>query len=439
LPQILRKYMLFTFKNIGIVREASVKLDGLTVIGGENDTGKSTVGKLLFAIVKGISRYEQDVAEAREDKINAALKKLQTNFGFEISSSIISGLSNLPPEAKSEIFLNEEIERFRKRKENKKIEEKFIETIEDFKNSLPFRDLLGKIIKKGLKRVLHSEFYSEITPRFSPNIVSEIDFSTEKNAFFKAEIKKDEIDSVQFEGKLFEDVTFIETPIVLQLYSVLNHADTLLELESDNKANRLDSISRPKVSLHLKDLISKVESVQYSQKSDFDSKNSDFDSDFIKKIAKIVGGEFVFDNNRRDFIFQKNNGANVRAANTASGIKSFGLIQLLLEARFLDSKSLLVLDEPETHLHPKWQVEYARLIVELVKNDIPVLCTSHSPYLIQALKVFSGAAGISEKTNFYLAEREENEHRTAIISDVTNNLNRLFQKLAEPLRNLVWQ
>ena len=37
-------------KNIGMINEANVKIDGLSVIAGENDTGKSTVGKALFFI-----------------------------------------------------------------------------------------------------------------------------------------------------------------------------------------------------------------------------------------------------------------------------------------------------------------------------------------------------------------------------------------------------
>ena len=38
-------------KNIGMIKEANVKIDGLTVIAGENDTGKSTVGKALYLIL----------------------------------------------------------------------------------------------------------------------------------------------------------------------------------------------------------------------------------------------------------------------------------------------------------------------------------------------------------------------------------------------------
>ena len=44
--------MKLNIKNIGMIKEADVKLDGLTVIAGENDTGKSTLGKILFATVK---------------------------------------------------------------------------------------------------------------------------------------------------------------------------------------------------------------------------------------------------------------------------------------------------------------------------------------------------------------------------------------------------
>ena len=41
-------------KNIGIVKKATMDIDGLTVIAGENDSGKSTVGKVLYCLIKTI-------------------------------------------------------------------------------------------------------------------------------------------------------------------------------------------------------------------------------------------------------------------------------------------------------------------------------------------------------------------------------------------------
>ncbi len=39
-------------KKIGLLPKAKIILDGLTVIAGENDTGKSTIGKVIFSIIK---------------------------------------------------------------------------------------------------------------------------------------------------------------------------------------------------------------------------------------------------------------------------------------------------------------------------------------------------------------------------------------------------
>lgn len=48
--------MKLKLNNIGIIKEAEIKIDGLTVIAGKNDSGKSTVGKVLFTLIKTISQ-----------------------------------------------------------------------------------------------------------------------------------------------------------------------------------------------------------------------------------------------------------------------------------------------------------------------------------------------------------------------------------------------
>ena len=42
--------MRIKISNIGKIKEADVTINGITVIAGENNTGKSTVGKALYAI-----------------------------------------------------------------------------------------------------------------------------------------------------------------------------------------------------------------------------------------------------------------------------------------------------------------------------------------------------------------------------------------------------
>ena len=42
--------MIFSINNIGIIKSAEVKVDGLTVISGANNSGKTTVGKALYSV-----------------------------------------------------------------------------------------------------------------------------------------------------------------------------------------------------------------------------------------------------------------------------------------------------------------------------------------------------------------------------------------------------
>jgi predicted ATPase len=113
----------------------------------------------------------------------------------------------------------------------------------------------------------------------------------------------------------------------------------------------------------------------------------------------------------------------------AHGIKSFGILQMLLENGYISEKGILIFDEPEVQLHPKWQLEYAKIIVNFVKYGIIVIVNSHSPYMIEALKKYSELFKIDNKTNFYLADNN------LIYQEKESNaltLERIFEKLSSP-------
>jgi len=47
--------MQLAIKNIGLIKNANIKIDNLTIIAGENDNGKSNVGfNLLKSLIKWI-------------------------------------------------------------------------------------------------------------------------------------------------------------------------------------------------------------------------------------------------------------------------------------------------------------------------------------------------------------------------------------------------
>ena len=53
--------MELNIKNFARIKEASIKLDGITVIAGENNTGKSTIGKILFASLNSLNDIDTKV------------------------------------------------------------------------------------------------------------------------------------------------------------------------------------------------------------------------------------------------------------------------------------------------------------------------------------------------------------------------------------------
>lgn len=50
--------MKLVLENIGMLVHAELDLKNLSIIAGENDNGKSTIGKVVFCIIKAISRYK---------------------------------------------------------------------------------------------------------------------------------------------------------------------------------------------------------------------------------------------------------------------------------------------------------------------------------------------------------------------------------------------
>ena len=73
--------MELTLKNVGIIKDSTIKLDGLTVITGPNNSGKSTVGKALYSLIRtevlSPSEYAEEVAHTKSNCLLALSKELR--------------------------------------------------------------------------------------------------------------------------------------------------------------------------------------------------------------------------------------------------------------------------------------------------------------------------------------------------------------------------
>ncbi|MCZ9981201.1 hypothetical protein OFR20_06670 [Brachyspira hyodysenteriae] len=62
--------MKLTIKNFARIKEAEINIDGITIIAGENNTGKSTVGKILFSCFNSLNNLEKAILSDRKKAIN---------------------------------------------------------------------------------------------------------------------------------------------------------------------------------------------------------------------------------------------------------------------------------------------------------------------------------------------------------------------------------
>lgn len=120
--------------------------------------------------------------------------------------------------------------------------------------------------------------------------------------------------------------------------------------------------------------------------------------------------------------------------NLSSGILIFGTLKKLLLEGVISYNSILLIDTLEYSLHPKWQILFAELIVLLHKEfNTHILLNTHSPYLLEAIEVYSKKYDVQDKCKYYLAK---NVNNFSSIEDVTNNLEAIYSTFAAPFQIL---
>lgn len=152
------------------------------------------------------------------------------------------------------------------------------------------------------------------------------------------------------------------------------------------------------------------------------------------KIVDTIHGTFVTENNQIKFKEEGVSKAHL-INNLSMGIKSFAILLRLLDNNYIEPGACIILDEPEVHLHPKWQLKYAELLVLLQVNmESHILINSHSPYFINAIEQYSKKYKISNICKYYLAD--VNDNHKSIFEDVSQNVGKIYDKLAEPFDEL---
>lgn len=400
--------MKIELKNIGMISKASIEIRGISLIAGPNDSGKSTIGKVLYSIFRATNISESDFVSMKDkssqDELFSIFQQIARYSREKLSYndrrlvSFVSDSKERISENISLLFnLADNIEDIEAQDAVKKRISKL-----QASHELNFDD--QKVITNELEIYLNDSFSGGVRNKYSDTNKSSILIQE----FSDLEISID--DNFFVSGKpqfFFNDVIFIESPLIIK---------------SDLRRN--STYTRDYETYLLKKINSSL-----AEESLF---NNDKDLNVVfNKIQEVISGKISKSKGLRNQLLYSKSGVDFSMNNTATGIKTFGIIQLLLENGSLNEKTLLVIDEPEVHLHPNWQIKFAEILILLSKElNIQMLLTSHSPYFIEAIEEYSRKYNYNKQTNFYLTQKAK-DGLTSQIIDVTKDMSPLLQSLTD--------
>ena len=104
-----------------------------------------------------------------------------------------------------------------------------------------------------------------------------------------------------------------------------------------------------------------------------------------------------------------------------------------MKGDYINKDTLLILDEPETNLHPAWQKKYAEVVAKLCDSGANILINTHSPYMVESLRGYSEKYNVP--VNFYLAQRDSDSNEINFL-EKNGDISQIINVLAQPLRDL---
>ena len=154
----------------------------------------------------------------------------------------------------------------------------------------------------------------------------------------------------------------------------------------------------------------------------------------FERISSVCSGDIVRSKQAVMGYQRKGSEKVLNVRNLSTGLKTFVILKMLLTSGVIERNGTIILDEPEIHLHPEWQLLFAELIVLIQKEfGVHVLLNTHSPYFLRAIQVYSAKYESADTCKYYLSELYEDQ---ANITDVTDNIDRIYAKLSRPLQRL---
>lgn len=452
--------MKFTLRNIGAIPSAEIELNGITLIAGENSSGKSTIEKSIFLAFSSLYNLPEYVQTQRVATVSRTLKnagneldvilknlsgakkrhrvkdteKLQLNYSKTIVGSLPMGTSEL-----TEYIKEYAIEHSAFYSVNRDVLlssdsfglwlENTVELIGSTTSSTD--DEVGRSSITEAVRMFFSgqivRFHSEKEPSF----IMMQEGGKENRMSFRRTPKsvRDICSEVEMGVSIIKPAVFIDSPDV---FDGIRGAD-----QNDGRfiRNMVQLLLTPGTGLQSptnKDIWNIFGSP--SETVIEKDQNWKLAQNFYQMIEEIVQGHLAVTTSGRIQFIPENGNRAVEMANVSTGIKALSVLSYAMENGCISQGSVLILDEPEINLHPEWQLKYAEILVRLQKEmQLNILITTHSPYFVEALAAYSTRYGIKNKCKYY---QSANTDKGIVVQNMTDDPRPIYEALARPFRKL---
>ena len=180
-----------------------------------------------------------------------------------------------------------------------------------------------------------------------------------------------------------------------------------------------------------------VEKLDYKYKPDLSAVDGIIIDERIKRIEErlkdINLGELDFST---DYGYQYRDASlkeGISLENLSMGLKSYVILKTLLEKSVIEDNGILILDEPEIHLHPEWMRLYAEIVVLLQKEfGLNIVISTHSSDFLGFIELFATKNGIVDKCKYYMLNNSKEGSEYSEIEDVSENVDKIYDMLGKP-------
>ena len=447
-------------KNLGKIEEAKVDIKPLTILVGKNSIGKSFITKSLYCILNTLNKNHialeiQKLTEGIDGYFSYFYNLLSRKQKYDLDNIrflnkvYIPFLNSVVDKIEDKnIFLTEKIIRENREKfiELTSKLEKYIQRKKELKNpSSKKRKRILVLLKAKLdklkriftntREILINQIGKYINTSFKKNFQQKDIGTLIKIGSKKAIISLENIGSVEID--IDDKIMF---KFLKEGIEEVGNLKNVVYLDSPVYLKLKKGLSRIKEPILFKEKLLKGYPLYIDELFNFldfeliEENKIEFQK-ISKHIQRIVNGKFQR-NEIGDFEFIEKNEYKIPLSLLAMGVSNIALIEYLIRNNIISKGSFLIIDEPESHLHPQWQVELVDVLYKIAQNGANVIIATHSINIIKAIEVIVRE---DEKAKDLIAINKMPYSSEFQEKSIIGKIEESLKELTEPYSNLVWR